>query len=144
MCNNKNMVSSISNSFNFNETVSQLYTVNSTAKLAKVVINAKIKDATEENKEKIVSDVIDYNDENSEKSIDDILRDYTKNISSYLKNMNSSEDKTLTRADYSDIGMGGYYDAQIILQKSRAINAYSLENKSYTNPTKTNSFTIGV
>jgi len=136
------MVSPINSNFNFNETVSQLYTANSTAKLVKTTVESYIK--ANPNTKITPSNFIDYNDDDSEKSINDILKDYTKNTADYIKKLqNQSSGNSLTRTDYQDVGMSGYYDAQSALQMSKAITAYSV-NKASANNTPTNTFNIGV
>ena len=136
------MVSSISNSFNFNEAVTQLYTANSTAKLVKTTIDAYIKGNP--NVKINTKDFIDFDDEDSEKSINDILKDYTKNTAEHLREMQKQlEGNKLTKEDYQNAGMRDYYEVQSALQMSKAISAYSTNN-TQANNYQTNTFTIGV
>ncbi len=143
------MVSSMSNNFYFNDAVTRLYTAGSTAKLVSTVVDSYIKKhpgdkvATDEIIEKIFTNDSDE-DENEERSINDVLRDYTNNISQYLKKIqDQTSGNTLKRTDYQSVGMEGYFDVQETIQLSKALTAYSA-NKSSDSNTPTNTFIIGV
>lgn len=135
------MVTAVSNNFNFTNTVSQLYTANSTAKLVKTTIAEYIKSNQNEKASNAVKNIIDYNDDNAEKTISDILKDYTNNTSEYIKTLTNKQTNSITKADYDSVGMSGYYSAQSAIQMSKAISAYSVNNNSSLNY---NTFNFGV
>jgi len=138
------MVSSINTNFNLTDSVSQLYTANSAAKLVKTTIDSYIKNNSDKklSASDIINNIVDYDDNDAEKSITDILKDYTQNTSDYLKTINNAK-SGLTRTDYMNAGMAGYYDAQSALQMSKSITAYSL-NKIATSNLNTTTFTFNV
>ena len=132
------MVSLISNNYNYNEAVTQLYTAGSVAQLAKTAVKEYLKD----NDTKDIKNFINFNNDDSEQTITDLLKNYAQNTSEYIKSLNNNTDK-LSKSDYQKVGMGGYYDAQSALQMSKAITAYTA-NKVSNNNTPTNTFNIGV
>ena len=150
------MVSSITNNLYLNDSVSSLYTADSTAKLVKETLKEffEANKGTNVNSSELVKNVLNYNnnDENSKKSIADILKNYANDSSEYIKNLASNKSNTnisnkiksfnsLTKSDYEKVGMSGYYEAQANLQLSKAITAYSLNNSNFA---KNSTFKINV
>ena len=150
------MVSSITNNSYLNDSVSSLYTADSTAKLVKETLKEffEANKGTNVNSSELVKNVLNYNnnDENSKKSIADILKNYANDSSEYIKNLASNKSNTnisnkiksfnsLTKSDYEKAGMSGYYEAQANLQLSKAITAYSLNNSNFA---KSSTFKINV
>lgn len=133
-----------------NGALNNLLNMKSTVSLVKNTAQEMINDAQKSSGSVIKKGDPQYEEEMDYNSDDQItisekLRYYAEQTAQSLRdNSSNSQVKSLsqmTKSDYEKVGMSGYYDAQINLQYSKAISAYSYQNLLGKN---FNNFTIAV